>query len=375
MIRNVTWLMLFALVWLYTSSPNQALAGDAAYFTGRMTTESTTTNGIGKIAAFHGATPDSMSQWVPHWDGSNYYWLQSTQSPAYLPYYDYAGLVFWSHLYAGVFGGSGGYTEIDKCDVSGCVDLDFWHSSGYYASAIKYRVVAGDFGGDPGQDVAAFYDYGGCTTKVHVWLRNSQGNLVYQGSSGWWASSGFCSSAINGRVVSGKFLNGNKDDIAVMYDLGGFTSKIMVLKNFGSGFGGTSSGSGYLTWYSTQGLAASRIGGRLESGSFDGDGKYDDIVGLYDNGDGTSSILEWTSTGSGFTYQGAVWSGNYNPAYVDDRFVSGNFNVDANEYGPADKCTDLAAMFDLESSYKINVWLSDCDGTFTYQGGAGWPIY
>ena len=181
-------------------------------------------------------------------------------------------------------------------------------ASGYNIDMFKGRVVAGDFDGDGKADIAAFYDYGGDYTRIHVWLaKNISSNryFEYQGDNGWWQAADFCASTLTGRVVCGDFNGDGRNDIAAIYD-GGTLSRIYVWLSTGSGFN-YQGGSG---WWQATDFYASTLTGRVVFGDFNGDGR-DDIAAIYD--DGTfSRIYVWLSTGSSFNYQGGsgLWQTN-----------------------------------------------------------------
>lgn len=352
--------------------PSALFASDAANLTGKMA-KGTTSTGKSVIYGFHGSSPDSLYKWEPYCTPGCYFTLGSA-TPTYLPVGDLTGLAFSADgVYTSTWeigalyqsGSSGSYANVDVCDGVTCANK--WWSTGYDSNQTRWRVVEGDFVGDSKPDLAAFYDYGSCVTRIHVW-ENQSGSYVYTGGSGWWYSTGYCVSAINGRVVSGNFNNSGKEDIAVLYDYGGTSSRIHVFTNTGTSF----TYSGNAGWWSNTGYAASAVGARLVSGNFDNDGVRDDIAALYANGS-TTLLSVWKSTGSAFTYQGTVWSGSYDATKVNGRVVAGDYNLNTSGQ-PLDTCTDIAALFDNGTSSTMHVWKSDCSvyGTFSYQGANGW---
>lgn len=206
--------------------------------------------------------------------------------------------------------GGGAQIHLWKGDGSSFTKTVDWLSSGYAATRATDRMVSGDFDNDGYvDDIAAFYDYGIVNgvahTRIHVWLSNGS-NFVYQGATGWWNPVGWYSAPqITNRVVSGDFdSDGKLDDIAAIYDLGnaGGTSHTVVhvwLSN-GTTFA-YQSAAGW--WYSNDYSAAS-LSGRVVSGDFDGDNKYDDIAALNDRGDYTSTMHVWLGDYNSFDYQG-----------------------------------------------------------------------
>ena len=120
--------------------------------------------------------------------------------------------------------------------------------NGYDPDKITGRVVSGDFDNDGfWDDIAAFYDYGNGETRIHTFLSNGN-TFSYQYSTGWWNSTGYTATKITDRVVSGDFdKDGKVDDIAAFYDYGGGNTRIHVWLSNGSGFSYQySTGCGYL---------------------------------------------------------------------------------------------------------------------------------
>ncbi len=99
----------------------------------------------------------------------------------------------------------------------------FWTStSSYSASNITGRVVAGNFSSNNYDDISAFYDYGNGHTRIHTWRTNATGDgYIGNGPYTFWtASSGYSASKITGRVIAGNFENSGNDyeDIAAFYN-------------------------------------------------------------------------------------------------------------------------------------------------------------
>ncbi|MFT7462684.1 MAG: hypothetical protein ACI9EF_001026 [Pseudohongiellaceae bacterium] len=181
--------------------------------------------------------------------------------------------------------------------------VSYWSSTGYNANSTTGRVVSGDFDDDGKiDDIAAFYDYGGGETRIHVWLGTGT-SLSYQGPTGWWSTTGYTASNVTNRVVSGDFdRDGNLDDIAAFYDYGNGQTRIHVwLRGSSSSFTYQSS----VGWWGSAGYTAGRVTGRVVAGDFDRDGKYDDITAFYDYGPGAVRAHVWQSKGGSFAYQGS----------------------------------------------------------------------
>ena len=197
---------------------------------------------------------------------------------------------------------------------------------GYLSNQITSRIVSGDFDNDGyHNDIAVFYDYGNSETRVHIFKFDGT-NFTYSGPSGWWNSSGYIANQITGRIVSGDFDNdGYHDDIAAFYDFGNSTTKIHMFKSNGSSL--TYSGSS--GWWNSSGYIANQITGKIVSGDFDNDGYHDDIAAFYDFGNSITKIHMFKSNSFNFGYSGSSgwWSSiGYDSNNIVGRLVAGDFN-------------------------------------------------
>ena len=193
--------------------------------------------------------------------------------------------------------------------------------SGYDPDKTTGRVVSGDFDRDNRwDDIALFYDYGGGQTRIHV-LKSTGSSFSYGGSYGMWNTYGYTAGQITNRVVSGDFdRDGKEDDIAAFYDYGGGQTRIHVWLSNGSTF----NYQGGYGWWSATGYTASKITGRVVSVNIDRDGKiFDDIAVFYDYGNGHTKMHVFESTGSGFNYSW-WWtaSSGYYAGQITDKVVA-----------------------------------------------------
>lgn len=232
--------------------------------------------------------------------------------------------------------------------------------NGYNADRITGRIVSGDFDGDNREDdIAMFYDYGGGQTRIHV-LKGLGSSFSYQGSGGFWASNGYYAGRVTGRVVSGDFnRDGTKDDIAAFYDYGGGQTRIHVWLSNGSSF----SYQGSTGWWSSTGYTASKITGRVVSVNIDSDGKaFDDIAVFYDYGGNQTRMHVFESNGSGFTYSGnnGWWIGNgFTASKITGRVAAINsgagIGLGVGYVGPT--TTDVIAFYNHgTSTTKYHIW-------------------
>ncbi|MDR0883636.1 MAG: Ig-like domain-containing protein [Oscillospiraceae bacterium] len=167
----------------------------------------------------------------------------------------------------------------------------------YNGNLIYGRVVAGDFNGDGKDDIAAMYDYGNGTIILHTWT--STGTKF----NGWYnwreETGGYHANQVTGRIVAGDFNGDGKDDVAAMYDYGEGTAKMHIFMSTGSAFQPWFQN----TWWEcmTKGwFYANAVTGRMVAGDFNGDGK-DDIATLYDYDNQKARFDLFLSTGSSWT--------------------------------------------------------------------------
>ena len=234
-------------------------------------------------------------------------------------------------------------------------DAGWWSSADYCASAISHS-VSGDFDGDGISDIAVFYDAGGGETRIHV-FKSTGSSFVFQGTGGWWSALDFAASGIK-YTLSGNFNGDSRDDIAIFYDQGGGRTTIFTFLSNGSGFDRHTWWNSYGYWLpSTYGVSA---------GNFNGDG-YPDLALFYDYGNGAARIHTWLSNGSSFKYQGSLGWWGVSRGYFLPRTTSiptSHFNLD--------KYSDLAVFYDYgNGEARIHTWLSN-GSSFRYQGSLGW---
>ena len=107
----------------------------------------------------------------------------------------------------------------------------WWKSDGYYPENVKDRVVAGDFNNDGKDDIGAIYDYGtNGEARIHVFLSTGY-SFEYQSPEGWWKSNGYYPQNVTGRVVAGNFNGTGGTDIATVYSYGTSATKIHVFNS------------------------------------------------------------------------------------------------------------------------------------------------
>ncbi|UKN00706.1 T9SS type A sorting domain-containing protein [Paracrocinitomix mangrovi] len=222
--------------------------------------------------------------------------------------------------------------------------LNEWSSSGYNPDNVNGRFVSGLFDNDIYYDIAAFYDYGGGQTRIHVWKCGYGINPSYQGSTGWWSTYGYTAGQITDRVVTGDFdRDGKWNDIAAFYDYGSGQTRIHVWESNNSSFvyqGGTG-------WYTfPYGYDAYKISKRVVAGDFDRDGKNDDICAFYDYGGGATRAHVWESTGSSFAYP----NGNTGYWMVTSGYSASSINGKIALVPQGSKLSDLVVLYNYGSN-------------------------
>lgn len=239
----------------------------------------------------------------------------------------------------------------------------FYTQTGYDADKITGRVVSGDFDSDGDwDDIAAFYDYGGGQTRIHVWLSNGT-TMVYQSSTGWWSNLGYTASKVTNRVVSGDFdKDGKVDDIAAFYDYGAGQTRIHVWGGTGTSF----AYQGAAGWYIATDYTASKISGRVVSVNITKDDEnYDDIVAFYDVGGGVTKMHVFQSTGTSFDFLGsdAIWSvSGYDANLITNKVVALESISTSNTLGTS----DILAFYDYgPTTNKYHIWTG---GNFDFWG-------
>ena len=121
----------------------------------------------------------------------------------------------------------------ESADNSFNLKWDKWYmKKGFSADRITNRVVAGDFNSDGKDDICAFYDYGKGECRAFVY-NNMNGKFSLSWNY-WYMKSGFSASNITNRVVAGDFNNDNRTDICAFYDYGKGLARAFVWHSWGS---------------------------------------------------------------------------------------------------------------------------------------------
>jgi len=227
------------------------------------------------------------------------------------------------------------------------VDLLDTGKGNYDVTRVGERMVVGDVNGDGKDDVITMYDYLASHAKLHVFISNGK---TVNSSVDWYDSGAgnYDLTRVGPRITCGDFNGDGKDDVATMYDYTNNQAQIHVFLSNGSSF------THNVWWDSGEGnYDASKIGSRIGSGDFDGDGK-DDIAVMYEYANNLTRIHVFKSTGSAF--EQSSWydsgEGNYDALRVAGRFAVGDFNGDGKD--------DVLVMYDyLGSRVQIHGFASN----------------
>lgn len=227
------------------------------------------------------------------------------------------------------YGDSKTAIHIWKSNGSGFDETQTWfYSNQYNAENITERVTVGDFNGDGKDDIVSMYDYGNNTIILHVWI--STGN-IFRDISHWYnsESGNYIASNATGRMTAGDFNGDGKDDICVMYDYGNLNAGLQVWKSTGNKF------SDIQLWHvtGTGNYDADSVNGRVTAGDFNGDGKQD-VTTMYDYGNNRIAYHMGISTGNNFSGLNSWFdsgSGSYSAEKVGSRMISGDFNGDGKD--------------------------------------------
>jgi V8-like Glu-specific endopeptidase len=234
-----------------------------------------------------------------------------------------------------------------------------WESNGWDASKAKF--VSGDFNGDGRTDIGAFADYGNGVARMFIWEYNGTafGNptVKWESQPGGW-------NVGQSKFVTGDFNGDGRTDIGALYDYGNNSVRLFTWESTGTGFGNATS-----KWASGTGQwEGART--RVFTGDFNGDGRTD-VGGVYDYGNNTIRIYVWTATPAGFTDATSKYLTNgWNAA--QSKFVTGDFNGDGR--------SDIGGIYDYGNGVTtLFTWdgtptgLADPVGKWTSNPG-GWAV-
>ncbi len=210
-----------------------------------------------------------------------------------------------------------------------------WQSALGGFDSSRAKLVAGNFNGVGGDDVAILYDYGNATSRL--WTFTSGGVTTTPVMA--WYGSGFDASRV--KLVAGNFNGAGADDIAMLYDYGNATSRLWTFTSNGTTM------TPALAWYGP-GFDASRV--KMTAGNFNGVGA-DDVAMLYDYGNSTSRIWTFLSNGATMTPELAWYGASFDASRA--KIASGDFGGDAK--------SDVALLYDYGNA-ATRIWIGVSNG-------------
>lgn len=229
-----------------------------------------------------------------------------------------------------------------------------WYGGPSGFDASRAKMTSGDFDGDGKTDVAMLYDYGGGTSRLLIFKSDG---VSFTWSEAWYSGNGGFDMN-RAKITAGDYDNDGKDEVGALYDYGDSNSRIWIFDRQDNGAFTPIQG-----WFSA-GFDANRA--KITSGDCDGDGKAD-ISALYDYGGSTSRLWIFKSDGASFTPNMAWYSGSGGFDAERAKIASGDFDNNGK--------SDVALLYDYGNA-TTRVWTMISAGlTFTpnvaWYGGEG----
>lgn len=201
-----------------------------------------------------------------------------------------------------------------------------WKATGVDANHMA-SMVAGDFDGDGKDEILLFYDYENGVTGMFEIKTGSDGKFTSRKA---WENRDFDATRIRNKTVAGDFNGDGKDEVAMFYGYGDFTTKIWSLNNENNNYVLREG------WYSSD-FGASRISGKVVA-THNKNGAKDKIIALYDYGNNETGAFTWElQSNNKFSSARQKVLSNYESARVEGRLAVGKFDG---------QTTRLTAMYD-----------------------------
>ncbi|MDC4241185.1 NlpC/P60 family protein [Clostridium tertium] len=201
-----------------------------------------------------------------------------------------------------------------------------WKATGVDANHMA-SMVAGDFDGDGKDEILLFYDYENGVTGMFEIKTGSDGKFTSRKA---WENRDFDATRIRNKTVAGDFNGDGKDEVAMFYGYGDFTTKIWSLNNENNNYVLREG------WYSSD-FGASRISGKVVA-THNKNGAKDKIIALYDYGNNETGAFTWElQSNNKFSSARQKVLSNYEADRVTGRVAVGKFDG---------QTTRLAVMYD-----------------------------
>jgi len=215
-----------------------------------------------------------------------------------------------------------------------------WYTQGGW-TASNSKFIAGDFNGDGKTDVMGVYDYGNNTTRAWVFLSTGTN---FAAPVQWWLSTGW--NMQSSTWLAGDFNGDGKTDALGIYDYGSGSMKMWMFSSSGTNFAAP------VQWFTQGGWYMANA--KMVAGDFNHDGKTD-VAGVYDNGNASTAIWVFPSTGSAFSTPTSWWSSVGGWDAKHSTWEPGDFSGDGK--------TDIVGVYDYGNN-TTKLW------TFVSSGSA-----